>query len=85
MPALLLSPVARWLVVGAVLAALGGYAAIERAGRQAARAEAALAIAEANALRERIRHMEARREAEDDAARHPDPAGRLREHWRRAD
>lgn len=85
MPALLLSPAARWLAVGAVLAALVGYAAIERAGRQAARAEAALAIAEANALRDRIRHMEVRREAEDDAARDPDPAGWLRERYRRAD
>jgi len=85
MPALLLSPVARWLALAAILAALAGWGAIERAGRQAATADAALARAEAAALADRIKHMEARREAEDDAARDPDPAGRLREHWRRAD
>jgi hypothetical protein len=85
MPAALLSPAARWLAVGAVLAALAGWGAIERAGGQAARAEAALAVAEANALRERIRHMETRRAVEDDVAREPDPAGRLRERWSRPD
>jgi hypothetical protein len=85
MPALLLSPLARWLALAGVLAALAGWGWVERAGRHAAAADAALARAEAAALTARIRHMEARREAEDDAVRDPDPAGRLLRDWRRAD
>lgn len=85
MPALLLSPVARWLALAGVLAAVAGWGAIERAGRQAATADAALARAEAAALTARIRHMETRREVEDNVSREPDPAGRLRERWSRPD
>lgn len=85
MIAALASPLARWAAIGAVVVGLAGWGALERAGRHAAAADAALARAEAAAMAERIRHMETRREAEDDAARDPDPAGRLRRDWRRAD
>jgi hypothetical protein len=83
MPALLLSPVARWLVIGAVLAALGGWGAIERAGRQAARAGEAAAIQRAQSAEARIRHMEERNAQDDRARRSADPVGELRGEWSR--
>jgi hypothetical protein len=84
-PALLLSPLVRWGALAVLLAALMGWGAVERAGRQAATAEAALARAQAASLAARIQHMETRREAEDNAARSSNPAGELRDRWRRAD
>jgi hypothetical protein len=83
MPALLLSPITRWLAIGAVLAALAGYAAIERAGRQAARAGEAAAIQRAQSAEARIRHMEERNAQDDRARRSADPVGELRGEWSR--
>lgn len=83
MPALLLSPVARWLAIGAVLAALAGYAAIERAGRRAAVLREAAAIQRAQSAEARIRHMEERNAQDDRARRSADPVGELRGEWSR--
>ena len=85
MIALLASPLARWAAAGAVVASLAGWGALERAGRRAAVADAAMARAEAEALKVRIRHMETRRVEEDRAAREPDPVGRLRDEFSRPD
>ena len=67
MPALLLSPVARWLAVGAALAALAGWLWIERAGRQAAQARADRAEAAVAARDKAIASLE--RQAAEAAAR----------------
>ncbi len=83
MIALFATPLARWAAVAAVLAAVAGWGAIERAGRQAARAGEAAAVAEANALRARIRNMEARNAVEDRVRREPDPVGELRREFSR--
>jgi hypothetical protein len=83
MPALLLSHITRWLAIGAVLAALAGWGAIERAGRQAARADAAFARAQVANLEARIRNMEARNAVDDAVRRERDPTDRLREEWSR--
>lgn len=76
MPALVLSPIARWAAVGALLLLLAGglYACGRDDGRDAARTES---------LERTIEAVETRRDAEDDAARQPDPAGRLLERWGR--
>lgn len=76
MPALLLSPIARWLALGALLLAIAGglYACGRDDGREAARTES---------LDRTIKAVETRRDAEDDAARQPDPAGRLLDRWGR--
>ena len=76
MPAILLSPAARWVAAAVLLLALasGLYACGRDDGREAARTES---------LNRTIDAMEIRRDAEDDAARQPDPAGRLRDRWGR--
>jgi hypothetical protein len=85
MIAALASPLARWGAVAGVCAALGGWGALERAGRQAADLREAAAIARAEAAEARIRTMEARRHVEDRIAREPDPVDRLRGEWTRPD
>jgi hypothetical protein len=77
MPALLLSPVARWLASAlAVLAIAGGlYACGQLEGRSGARVDS---------LERAIEAVETRREEDDRAARDPDPVERLRtEGWQR--
>jgi hypothetical protein len=81
--AFLATPLARWAAVGVVVALLAGWGAIERAGRQTAAADAALARAEAATLRERIKHMETRNAVEDAVRREPSPVDRLRDEWTR--
>lgn len=78
MIAFLLSPIGRLAGMAAIVAAVGAWGAVERAGRVSAglrleAAQHALASAEA-----RIRNMEARHEADDAAARDRDPVGSLR-------
>jgi hypothetical protein len=70
------------LIVAAVVAGLGAWGAIERAGRINAGLRLEAAQAELATAEARIRHMEARRNEDDAAAREPDPVGRLRE-WSR--
>lgn len=81
--AFVLSPLGRWAGVAAVLGAVALWGWAERAGRQVAVLEAAAAVREANGLRETIRTMEVRRDADDAARRDPDPAGSLSERWGR--
>lgn len=83
MPAFLLSPLARWGAVAVLLAVLGGWGFLERAGRISADLRAAAAEREAAGLRLTIQHMGVRRDAEDAARRDPDPAGSLRDRWSR--
>jgi hypothetical protein len=83
MPAFLFSPLARWAALAAFCAALAGWGALERAGRQAARAEAAAAVREANGLRQVIRNMEARNAVDDAVRRERDPVGELRREFSR--
>lgn len=81
MIAALLSPLGRLVAAAVLLAAVGAWGALERAGRinTALRLEAAQhALAQAQ---ERIRNMETRHEEDDRAARDPDPVGRLRDRW----
>jgi hypothetical protein len=81
--AFLLSPLGRWVAVGAVCAALAGWATLERAGRQAARAGELAAVREANGLREVIRRMETRNAVDDGVRRERDPVGELRREFGR--
>jgi type VI protein secretion system component VasK len=67
MPALLLSPLARWLAIGAVLAALAGWLWIERGLRQSAEARADAAELAVAARDKAIAGLE--RQAADAAAR----------------
>lgn len=73
MLAILLSPLARWAALGAVLAAISGWGWVERAGRINADLRAQAAEREAAGLHERIRQMEVRRREDDRATRDPDP------------
>lgn len=83
MIALLASPIARWAGVAVVIGLVALWGWSERAGRQVAVLERAAAVREAAGLRETIRQMGVRREAEDAARNDPDPAGSLRERWGR--
>lgn len=58
MIAFLVSPLGRWAVVAAVLAALSGWAWLERAGRQAANARAVAAEAQAEAQARAVAALE---------------------------
>jgi type VI protein secretion system component VasK len=57
--AFLVSPLGRWAVVAAVLAALSGWAWLERAGRHAANVRAEAAEAQAEAAARAITALEA--------------------------
>lgn len=83
MPAWLLSPLARWGALAALVAALALWGWLERAGRQVAVLEAAAAQREAAGLRERIKHMETRNAVDDAVRREPRPIDRLRDEWSR--
>ena len=83
MPALLLSPLARWAALGVVLVGMAGWGWIERSGRISADLRADAAEKESASLRLTIEHMGVRRDAEDAARRDPDPAGSLRDRWSR--
>jgi hypothetical protein len=83
MPALLLSPLARWGALAAVVGALALWGWAESTGRQVAVLEAAEARREAATLRERIKHMETRNAVEDAVRREPSPVDRLRDEWSR--
>lgn len=79
----LLAPFARYLLPGAIVVGLAGWAWVERAGRQIAQLELAAAQREIATLQQRIRNMEARRVEEDRAFRDPDPLRSLRDEWGR--
>lgn len=83
MPAFLLTPLARYAAVAAVLLGVAGWGWLERADRISADLRADAAEREAAGLRITIQHMEARRHVEDDVARDPDPARSLRDRWSR--
>jgi hypothetical protein len=85
MPAFLLTPIARWALLAAVVAAVAGWGALERAGRQAAVLREAAAVVRAEAAEARIRNMEARNAVDDGVRREPRPADRLRDEWSRGD
>ncbi len=82
---LLTSPLARYAAVALLLAGVGGWGWLERAGRISADLRAQAAEREAAGLRVTIQHMETRNAIDRDIARERDPAGRLRERWSRPD
>jgi len=85
MLAFLATPITRYAAVAAAFALVAGWAWAERAGRTIAVLELRAAQREVAALETRIKQMETRRVEEDRARREPDPVGRLRDEWGRAD
>lgn len=79
----LLSPIARYAAAAVAVLLVVGWAMAERAGRQVARLELAAAVREAAGMRETIRTLGVRRDAEDAAAADPDPMHSLRDRWSR--
>jgi hypothetical protein len=83
MPAFLLTPIARWAALAALIGAVALWGWAERAGRQVAALEAQAAEQRADAAEARIKHMETANAEADRARRDPNPIGSLRDEWTR--
>lgn len=83
MPAFLLTPIARWAALAALVGAVALWGWSERAGRQVAVLEAAAARREAAQANERIKNMETRNAVDDAVRRLPRPTDSLRDEWSR--